>query len=72
MSQTEFESYFNIKTNFLDYGRVKNVKEFLCDKEMPIFDEINPQNGMINMIISLDRKGVANMYKGIHGRSKDI
>ena len=70
MSQEEFEDYYQRKTNFLEYGRVKiMVKEFLSDKEMPLYNEINHQNCMINMIVSLDRKGVSNMYNGIHGRT---
>ena len=53
--------------------RVKNkIKEFHSDKEMPMYEELNPQNSMINMIISLDRKGVSNMNKTIRGRSMDI
>ena len=39
---------------------------------MPMYEELNPQNSMINMIISLDRKGVSNMNKTIRGRSMDI
>ena len=60
MTQSEFETYYKIKTNFLVYGRVKNkIKEFHSDKEMPMYEELNPQNSMIDMII-------------IHGRSMDI
>ena len=73
MTQSEFETYYKLKTNFLVYGRVKNkIKEFLSDKEMPMYEELNPQNSMINMIISLDRKGVSNINKTIRGRSMDI
>ena len=42
------------------------------DKEMPRYEELNPQNNIINMIISQDRKSVSNLYKVIHGRSSDI
>ena len=73
MSQEEFEAKFNIRTNFLSYDCVKKkIKEFLSDKEMPLYAELNPQNSMISMIISMDRAGVFNMYKIIHGRSMDI
>ena len=48
------------------------IKDFLSDKEMPRYAESNPQNSLINMIISQDKKGVSNMYKYIHGRSSDI
>ena len=73
MTQVEFENYYSVKTNFLEYGRVKTrVKEFLTDKEMPRYEELNPQNKIIDMIISQDRKGVSNLYKGIHGKSSDI
>ena len=49
-----------------------HLKDFLVNKEMPKYEELNPQNSILNMIISLDRKGVSNLYKAIHGRSSDI
>ena len=72
MTQEDFELKY-IKTNFLVYGSVKmKIKDFLSDKEMPIYAELSPQNSLINMIISQDKKGVSNLYKYIHGRSSDI
>ena len=73
MTQSIFENYYSVKTNFLEYGRVKNgLKDFLMDKEMPVYDELNPQNNIIDMIISQDRKGLLNLYRAIHGKSSDI
>ena len=64
MSQEDSKDYYEIKTNFLEYGRIKKiVTEILSDKDIPIYNVANPQNSMINMIISLDRKCVSNMYK---------
>ena len=57
MSQSEFEKCYSVKTNFLEYGRLKTrLKDFLMDKEMPRYEELNPQNNIVNMIISQDRK----------------
>ena len=57
MTQEDFELKYDIKTNFLVYGSVKmKIKDFLSDKEMPIYAELNPQNSLINMIISQDKK----------------
>ena len=40
MSQRDFENKYDIKTNFLVYGCVKNkIKDFLSDKEMPLYAE---------------------------------
>ena len=73
MSQEEFEDNYQIKTHFLEHGRVKMIiKEFLARKEMSLYDKLNRQNSMINIILSLDRKGVSNIYKGMHGRSSHI
>ena len=68
-----FELKYDIKTNFLVYGSIKmKIKDFLSDKEMPNYAELSPQNSLINMIISQDKKGVSNLYKYIHGSSSDI
>ena len=69
MSPEEFEEYYPIKTNFLEFGKVKiMLKEFLTHKEIPLYNEKNPENCMINMIVS----GISNMYRGIHGRTSHI
>ena len=44
------------------------LKEYISDKEMPLYNEIIPQNCTINMIVS----GISNIYKEIHGRTSHI
>ena len=73
LSQEEFENKYDIATNFLEYGAVTTIiREFLKNKELPLHGLSLPYNSYINIVISLDRKGVSNIYKMMIGRDKQI
>ena len=73
LSQEEFENKYDIATNFLEYGAVtKIIREFFKNKELPLHGLSLPYNSYINIVISLDRKGVSNIYKMMIGRDKQI
>ena len=45
ITQNEFEEYYQLKTNFLEYESVKMiVKECMTRKDMPLHNHLNPQN----------------------------
>ena len=62
MSQNDFEAYESVEMMVLNYMTGKNA----------FIQLLNPQNIILNLCISIDRKGVSNMYRGIHSRSKHI
>ena len=68
LSQEEFENKYDTTTNFLEYGAVTTiVREFLKNKELPLYGLSLPCNSYINIVISLDRKGDSNIYKMMIG-----
>ena len=70
LSQEQFENKYDIDTNFLDYCAViTTIREYLKTKEYPLY---GPYNSYLNIVISLDRKGVSNIYKIIIGRNRQI
>ena len=73
LNQEEFENKYDIVTNFLEYGAVTTkIRMFLRTKESPLHDLSLPCNSYVNIVISLDRKGVSNIYKMMLGRDKQI
>ena len=73
LNQDEFENKYNIATNFLEYGAVTTkIREFLRNKELPLQGLSLPCNSYVNIVISMDRKGVSNIYKMMLGRDKQI
>ena len=73
LSQEEFENKYDTATNFLEYGAVTTiVREFLKNKELPLYGLSVPCNSYINIVISLDRKGDSNIYKMMIGRDRQI
>ena len=73
LSQEEFVNKYDIATNFLDYGAVASkIRGFLRNKELPLYDLVSPCNSSLNIIISLDRKGVSNIYRMMIGRNEQI
>ena len=67
------ENKYDIATNFLEYGAVTTkIREFLRNKELPLQGLSLPCNSYVNIVISMDRKGVSNIYKMMLGRDKQI
>ena len=59
--------------NFLDYGIVcRKIKIFLESKIMPLHNPNRPCNSMLNVISSMDTKGVSHIYKLLTGRNSSI
>ena len=57
----------------MDYGYVcRKVKLYLDNKIMPLQLPIEPCNYMLNVILSLDTKGVSYIYKMLMGKNASI
>ena len=69
----DFISIYGVKTNFLEYGHVcKKVKVCLDNKILPFHLPTKPYNSMLNVILSLDTKGVSNIYKLLKGNNSSV
>ena len=68
-----FEEKFNLKTIFLEYGAFcRVIKDYLSQKVLPIQNPTDPLNSYLNMVLSLDKKGVSNIYKIMLGNHSNI
>ena len=55
LSLETFQSVFNIKTNFLEYGGlILSLKKILDNNDIPNFKPIRPTNCIINVIVCSD------------------
>ena len=50
----------------------KKVKVFLKWRDKPDFNHVAPNSCMLNIVLSLDTKGVSNIYKMIVGNNRSI
>ena len=72
-SLKNFEEKFNLKTNFLEYGAFcRVIKDYLGQKELPMHNPIDPVNSYLNIVLSLDKKGVSSIYKIMLGNHNNI
>ena len=72
-SMSDFESGYDLKTNFLEYGAFCiRIKEYLGHKDQPMLNPIDPQNSYINILINMDKKGVSNIYRVMLGKNHNI
>ena len=72
-SLNTFEERFNSKTNFLEYGAFcRIIKDFLSQKILPLENPTAPVNSYLNIVLSLDKKGVSNIYKIMLGNHNNI
>ena len=68
-----FEEKFNLKTNFLEYcAFCRVIKDYLSQKVLPIQNPTDPVNSYLNIVLSLDKKGVSNIYKIMLGNHSNI
>ena len=73
MELLQFQNTFQVKTNFLEYGKICIIlKNFLGFKEFPETKLPLPSSSYINIVVHMDRKGVSNLYKTLQGRHYDI
>ena len=69
----DFESRFNLRTNFLEYGSFCiKINEYLGHKDQPMTNPIEPQNSYLNVILNMDKKGVSNIYRVMLGKNHNI
>ena len=69
----KFQSVFNIKTNFLEYGGfILSLKNFIDNNDIPKFRPVRPTNCIINVIVCSDAKGVSNLYRSMYVRNSNI
>ena len=62
-----------MKTNFLEYGSFCIViREYLGHNDLPLYNPIDPADSYLNILLSLDQKGVANIYKIMLGKNRNI
>ena len=73
MELLQFQNNFQVKTNFLEYGKVCILlKNYLRYKEFPDTKSPLPSNIYLNIIVHMDQKGVSNLYKTLQGRHYNI
>ena len=73
LSLNKFQSVFNIKTNFLEYGGfILSLKNFLDNNDIPNFKPVRPTNCIINVIVCSDAKGVSNLYRSMYVKNSNI
>ena len=73
LTQIEFETKFNLQTNFLEYGAVlMKIKAFLQMRETPLYSHSAPNNCLLNVILQKDTKGVSTIYKLLLGKNTSI
>ena len=62
-----FKKFFNIKTNFLEYGGfILTIKNYIDNLEIPTRNLTRPVNSLLNIVLNRDASGVSNLYKSIH------
>ena len=72
-SMTDFIQKYQVKTIFLEYARVCiKINKYLNWRDTPEYREPRPKNSFLNSILSVDLKGVSNMYKLILPKGNQI
>ena len=73
LSLESIKEKFDIKINFLDYSKlVATLKKHFEWKEIPEHREPYPRNAFLNSILSLDIKGVSNLYRCLQNQGCQI
>ena len=73
LSLSDINSKYNIKMNFLEYGKLLAIlKTHFEWKEIPDSREPLPRNSFLNTILSMDTKGVANIYRVLNKKGNQI
>ena len=69
----ELNQKFDIKMNFLDYGKITYLIESHFNwKDIQDTREPLPRNSFLNTILSIDTKGVSNLYRALHQKGNQI
>ena len=72
-SLQEFEDRYSLRTDLLEYGSFCiDIKEYIGHKDLPLHNPNNPVDSYMNILLSLDQKGVANIYKIMLGKNRNI
>ena len=73
LSLEEINLKYNIKINFLDYGKITAIlKKHFEWKEIPETREPLPRNSFLNTILYMDNKGVSNLYRTLNKKGNQI
>ena len=73
LSLEELNKNNDIKINFLDYGKITSlIKTHFEWKDIPDTREPQARNSFLNTILSIDKKGVANLYCSLHQKGNKI
>ena len=73
MNFEQFQTKFEIKTNFLEYGGFAlSIKLFLDNSELPNSNQTRPTNCLLNNILCRDYTGVSNLYKELYNKNPNI
>ena len=73
LSLTDLSSKFVIKINFLEYGKlVAIVKKHFELKNIVDSTDPLPRNSFLNTILSMDKKGVSNLYEALYHKGNHI
>ena len=72
-SLKHFEEKYDLKIIFLEYVALcRVIKDYLSQKDLPMHNTTDPVYSYLNVVLSLDRKGVSNIYKIMLGNHSNI
>ena len=73
MSLEDFQTTYNIQTNFLEYGAFCwKICNYMRRSVFIDGTTVYPCNSYLNVILSKDKKGVSNIYKQLLGKNDNI
>ena len=73
LSREDFENKYSVQINFLDFHHIKStITDYLAWREKADLNEPIPKNSALNMLLNMDNKGCAKMYKLLKGANTHI
>ena len=73
LDREEFEMTYTVNINFIDYHHMKvTITDYLFWKETIDFLEPQPKNSALNVLLNMDKKGCAKLYKLLKGSNSHI
>ena len=68
-----FMETYGLKTNFLEYHYISHkITKFIEWREMPLYEEDQPENGSLNIFLNQTVKGVSKIYSQMKKTSSSL
>ena len=73
LTREDFENIYSVQINFLDFHHIKStITDYLFWRETIDHIEPIPKNSALNILLNVDNKGCAKMYKLLKGANMYI